>query len=58
MKGWRTVLFNLALGIPPVLELSSWRDLIPDEWWPFYVIGAAGVNLILRSITTTPIGAK
>lgn len=50
MKGWRTYAFNfamLALASPEVLAL------IPPRWAIY--ISVVG-NLILRSITNTPVG--
>ena len=52
MKGWRTVVFNvavLALGSPDLLAL------IPQN---IAVYVSVFGNLILRAITTTPLGKK
>jgi hypothetical protein len=49
-KGWRTVLFNIALaaaGSPEVLAL-----LTPEQALYVGLIG----NVLLRSVTSTPIG--
>jgi len=57
MKGWKTVLFNLALVVvPPALTyLASvdWTKLVNPTWAPV-VVGVFGI--LLRGVTTTPIG--
>lgn len=58
MKGWRTVIFNTLVLILPILEMSEWRDIIPNEYVPHYIIGVAIINLALRLVTTTPVGKK
>lgn len=65
IKGWKTVGFNLIAGSPAilmlvgqVLGLPEVKDLIPVTYMPVYLAVMAGVNLYLRSITTTPIGKK
>lgn len=56
MKGWRTIVFNLAAGLVAVYELTS--DQVPEEWKP-YLLGAYIVgNVVLRVVTTTPVGMK
>lgn len=53
MKGWKTIIFvvlTAALGgVDAITELVN----IPD-WYYVYVVPA--VTLLLRAITTTPIG--
>lgn len=52
MKGWKTIVFNLvtlALASPDVLALIP-----PEAALYVSVIG----NLILRAVTTTPVGKK
>jgi len=56
LKGWRTVLVNMLSTIIPVLALTEWRGVLPEDWLPFYALGLAIINLSLRAVTTTPVG--
>ncbi len=58
IKGWRTMLFNVAAMALPVLELTEVRDVMPDEWLPWYALAVALANMGLRYITTTPVGTR
>ena len=49
MKGWRTILFNVA---SVALMLT---EVLPPKWAPYVVVGG---NIVLRLITTTPVGRK
>lgn len=56
LKGFRTLVINIALAIMPILEMSEMLDVLPDGFEAAYAILIALVNLYLRSITTTPVG--
>lgn len=58
LKGWKTVLINVALTIIPVLELSEFANVLPDEYLKWYALGMAIVNIWLRAVTSTPMGKK
>ena len=58
LKGWKTVTFNVLAAIVPVLELTELKDVVPEEYLPFYVLAVALGNVYLRSVTTTPMGKK
>lgn len=58
LKGWKTVTFNLLAAIVPILELTELRDVVPEQYLPFYALAVAMGNVYLRSITTTPMGKK
>ena len=57
MKGYRTLLANGLASIIPFLELAELRDVMPDEWLPWYAFAVAGANIVLRMVTTTPVGS-
>ena len=57
-KGWKTVVFNVLAAIVPILELTEMRDVVPEQYLPFYALAVAMGNVYLRSITTTPMGKK
>lgn len=56
MKGFRTIIANALFMVLPVLEMSELVAVIPDEWLPWYALGMALANMVLRYITTTPVG--
>ena len=61
LKGFRTVVTNIFMLLPILVDLvisSEFRQLIPVVYLPYYAVGVVLVNLILRSITTTPMGQK
>jgi hypothetical protein len=58
MKGYRTLLFSLAVAVIGVLQSFDWASVIPPEQAgiALTVVGVAGA--ILRFLTSTPVGAK
>ncbi len=58
MKGWRTVAFNILSTAVPILSLTEWRDVLPEDWMPWWMLGVALANVWLRMITTGPVGTK
>lgn len=63
MKGYRTLTFNVAAMLPLILELAmqiiidpEFGALIPEEWLTEYGLTVAVINILLRRITTTPMG--
>ena len=57
VRGWRTLMFSLAVAGVGVAEATDWARLVPDGpdkgWWLFW-IGLAVAWL--RVITTGPVG--
>lgn len=58
LKGWRTIIFNVASAIIPIMELTEVRDVMPDEWMQWYMLAVALGNMYLRARTTSPLGKK
>lgn len=58
MKGWRTLIANILFAIVPIMELSELRDVLPDDWLPYYALVVVLANMLLRYLTTTPVGQK
>jgi len=58
LKGWRTWIVNAIASLVPVLYLTEWRDVIPSDYWPYYALALAIINVYMRSITTTPVGVN
>lgn len=57
MKGYRTILVN-ALTLIAAIGAALADANLPVDWTPWLVAGVAVVNVILRFITTTPVGEK
>lgn len=55
MKGWKTLLFNIAAAVLTVVIGYNWTDALAAYPWAAPIIVAAG-NFALRFVTTTPVG--
>jgi len=58
MKGWRTVLFNIGAAIVPVLEASGADLGLTGNNLALYTLGVTIANIVLRFLTSTPVGMK
>lgn len=58
MKGYRTLTVNVLSMAIPIMELTEWQDVLPQNWLPWYILGLALANVWLRAITTGPMGTK
>jgi hypothetical protein len=58
MKGYRTLLFSLAVAVVGVLQSFDWATVVPPEQAgiALTVVGVAGA--ILRFLTSTAVGAR
>ncbi|MEG9884049.1 MAG: hypothetical protein V6Z86_05445 [Hyphomicrobiales bacterium] len=56
LKGWRTIATNILFAAIPFIELTEWRNVLPESWLPWYALSIALANMGLRYITTTPMG--
>lgn len=56
MKGYRTIVWNVANAIVPVMQIAETAYQIPNEWMPIWIGVFIAGNLILRLVTTGPIG--
>jgi hypothetical protein len=56
MKGWRTLILNLAVACFGVLEATDWTALLASDAAGWAVTAIAIANMILRSLTTTKVG--
>jgi hypothetical protein len=58
MKGYRTLIFSLAVAVVGVLQTFDWASVVPAEHAgaALTIVGIAAA--ILRVFTSTPIGAK
>lgn len=58
LKGWRTLGINMAVLIAAALQTAEWPNLVPAQYVGYVVAIVAGVNMALRTITTTPVGTS
>ena len=59
LKGWKTLLFNAGVAVLGVAQAFDWTSVLgatPYSGW--VVTGIGVVGMILRSVTTTPVGVK
>ena len=65
IKGWKTIGFNVVASIPILMDIvgqvmndPSIQGLVPDGYMKYYAGALVIVNLVLRKMTTTPVGKK
>jgi len=62
MKGYRTIAWNalnaILAGMQAVMAASGSGYAIPAEYMTAWMVVFAGVNALLRLITTTPVGKR
>ena len=58
LKGSRTFAANALMSILPILSLTEFQDVLPEGFLPWYALGMVLANMLLRAITTTPLGVK
>ena len=58
MKGWRTLGLNLAITGFGVLEATDWTAVIGDEKAGLALAAIGVANIVLRTLTNTPVGQK
>lgn len=64
LKGWRTIAFNVALAAAAVFEYLAAstgiveRVISDPKQGALVVLGVSIVNVLLRFITTGPVGKK
>jgi len=56
MKGYRTLLFNILAAALTVIIGYNWTDALTTYPWAAPLIVTAA-NVVLRFVTTTPVGA-
>lgn len=54
MKGWRTVLFNVV-GVA-TMTATQFGEILPPKALPYIGLGIGVGNIILRTVTNTPVG--
>jgi hypothetical protein len=58
MKGWRTLGVNLGVAAFGVLQATDWTHVLSAQTAGWMITGVGVANMLLRQITTTPVGKK
>lgn len=59
MKGWRTLGVNAAVALLGVAQATNWTDVLGSNSSAGWIVTGVGVaNMVLRSLTTSPVGQK
>ena len=58
MKGYRTIIWNVANAVIPAMEIANATYSIPNEWMPYWLAVFIAGNVALRMVTTGPVGGK
>lgn len=65
LKGWKTVVVNSIAGLPAALYVLyqefatvDFTPLIPAKYVALAVVGMSVLGILLRLITTGPVGSK
>lgn len=58
MRGYRTILWNAINAIIPAMEAANAAYQLPEEWMPYWLAVYIAGNIVLRLMTTTPVGGK
>jgi len=58
MRGWRTLMINCGIAVFGVLEATNWSGMLGSDRAGWIVTAIAISNMLLRSVTTTPIGLR
>ena len=59
MNGWRTIIFSVivaALGALQAVGVTDWMMLLGDKTSGIVVTAIGGIGVLLRFLTTTPVG--
>jgi hypothetical protein len=58
MKGWKTVIFGAGLALFGFLESVDFTALLSEETAGTVISGIGAVVVLLRYLTTSPLGRK
>ena len=58
MKGYRTYLVSALVAVFGVLEMTNWNAILDNPQAGMVALGSAVLMAVLRTLTTTPPGAK
>lgn len=65
LKGWKTIIVNMITGLPAALYVLylqfstiDFTPVIPQKYAAYFVVGMSVLGILLRLITTGPVGSK
>lgn len=65
LKGWKTVLVGASVAVPLALieilqqfQFVDMTTILPDPWGQRIALGVSIAMILLRLITSTPVGGK
>lgn len=58
IKGWKTVLTGALFTVVGGIEAGDYTNIIPNGYEELVVAIAGVVMILLRLVTTTPVGQK
>ena len=56
LKGYRSHVINVLTGLALILASPAVLDIIPAAWLPYVPAVSAVIAVVMRQITTTPVG--
>ena len=56
MKGYKTIIFGALLAVLGFLQGVDWVTVVPEQWTGVVLAVIGGVTMLLRKMTTTPLG--
>jgi hypothetical protein len=56
LKGYKTVIFNSATALAALAQYADLVQVVAPEYVPLVLLVVGIANLVLRYLTTTPIG--
>jgi hypothetical protein len=58
LKGYKTVVFNSATAVAALAQYTDLVQVVAPEYVPLALLVVGVANLVLRYLTTTPIGVS
>jgi hypothetical protein len=58
LKGYKTVIFNSATAAAALAQYTDLVQIVAPEYVPLALLVVGIANLVLRYLTTTPIGVS
>lgn len=55
-KGYKTIIFNVLAAVLPIMEATDLTAVLSENGLVWYGLVIAVGNVILRTVTTTPVG--
>ena len=56
MKGYKTIIFGAILAALGSAQAADWTTIVPEQWTGVVMAVIGGLVMLLRKMTTTPLG--